>query len=156
MMEVDIPGFRHLQIKHLVLDYNGTLAIDGRLIAGVGERITALAEHLNVYVVTADTFGDASRQLAELPLTVTILPAGDQALAKHDFAAQLGADSVVAIGNGRNDRDMLQAAAIGIALIQTEGGAAQAVLNADIVATSILDALDLLRYPKRLMATLRS
>ena len=63
---------------------------------------------------------------------------------------------VVAIGNGRNDRMMLAAAAIGIALVQAEGAAGQAVLCADVVATGILDALGLLEHPQRLVATLRS
>ena len=53
MMEFDIPGFRRLQIRHLVLDYNGTIAVDGILLEGVGERIRALAEHLAIHVITA-------------------------------------------------------------------------------------------------------
>ena len=156
MMEFDIPGFRRLEIRHLVLDYNGTIAIDGILLEGVGERIRELAEHLTVHVITADTFGNAARQVAGLPLEVKILASDDHAREKRDFVVELGADNVVAIGNGRNDREMLEASAIGVALIQIEGGAAQAVMSADIVSTSILDALDLLRYPKRLTATLRS
>ena len=85
-----------------------------------------------------------------------ILASDDHAREKRDFIAELGADNVVAIGNGRNDREMLESAAVGVALIQREGGATQAVLSADIVSTSIHDALDLLRFPKRLTATLRS
>ena len=60
------------------------------------------------------------------------------------------------IGNGRNDRLMLDAAGLGIAVIQREGGAAAAILGADIVATSITDALGLLLNTSRLTATLRS
>jgi soluble P-type ATPase len=63
---------------------------------------------------------------------------------------------VVAIGNGRNDRRMLEAAALGIALIQREGAAVAALTSADVAATGILDALELLQMPKRLVATLRS
>jgi hypothetical protein len=29
-MELAIPGFGTLRLEHLVLDYNGTLALDGR------------------------------------------------------------------------------------------------------------------------------
>jgi hypothetical protein len=29
MIEIDIPGYKKLQLKNLVLDYNGTLACDG-------------------------------------------------------------------------------------------------------------------------------
>jgi soluble P-type ATPase len=62
---------------------------------------------------------------------------------------------VVAIGNGRNDRKMLEAA-LGIALVQVEGGAVATLVSADVLALNILDALDLLRNPKRLVATLRA
>jgi len=31
MIEIAIPGYRNLQFKHLVLDYNGTLAVDAEL-----------------------------------------------------------------------------------------------------------------------------
>ena len=55
-----------------------------------------------------------------------------------------------------NDRKILSAAAVGIALIQREGGAAETLASADVVSTSILDALEFLRNPKRLVATLRS
>jgi len=37
MLDVDIPGFARLQLKHLVLDFNGTLAVDGILPSGVKE-----------------------------------------------------------------------------------------------------------------------
>jgi soluble P-type ATPase len=51
---------------------------------------------------------------------------------------------------------MLEAAALGIAVVQREGAAVATVGNADIVCTSILDALALLRHTRRLVATLRS
>ena len=38
-------------------------------------------------------------------------------------SSKSNADNVVAVGNGRNDRKMLEAAAIGIALFQREGSA---------------------------------
>ncbi|MCX7016272.1 MAG: ATPase P [Candidatus Sumerlaeota bacterium] len=156
MIEINIPGFRHLQLAHLVSDYNGTLAVDGKLLPGVGEALSALAKDIQIHVITADTFGLAARQLAGLPVHLTITPAESQAEAKLEFVSRLGADAVVGIGNGRNDRKMLNAVAIGIGLIQKEGGAAEALAGADVVSSNILDALDLLRNPKRLIATLRS
>lgn len=156
MIEIDIPGFRKLKLAHLVCDYNGTLAVDGRLLPGVAERLSQLASSVTVHVVTADTFGLARSQLADAPVSLTILPVESQAEAKRDFVVRLGADAVAAIGNGRNDRKMLEAASLGVALIQVEGGAVETLAAADVVATSVLDALDLLLHPKRLIATLRS
>lgn len=156
MIEIDIPGFRRLRLAHVVSDYNGTLAADGVLLPGVKDALTALAGDIRIHVITADTFGLAAGQLAGLPVELTITPVESQADAKLEFVARLDADTVFAIGNGRNDRKMLKAAAIGVALIQKEGAAAETLASADVVSSSVVDTLDLLRKPKRLIATLRS
>ena len=43
----------------LVLDFTGTLSLDGILIPGVAERLEALASSVLISVLTADTFGTA-------------------------------------------------------------------------------------------------
>jgi soluble P-type ATPase len=156
VISIDIPGFRELRLEHLVVDYNGTLAEDGVLLPGVAESMAALSGAIRIHVVTADTFGIAAEQLAGLPVELVVVAAADQANRKLAFVTGLDAGSVVAIGNGRNDRKMLEAAALGVALVQREGGAVESLRGADIVANGILDALALLRNPKRLVATLRS
>ena len=156
MIEIEIPGRRRLCLEHLVCDYNGTLALDGDLLPGVCESLDALAARVQVHVITADTFGLAKVRLAGSPVSVTIIPAESQDQAKLDFVTKLGKEQVMAIGNGRNDCKMLAAAAVGVALIQREGACAAAVMSADLVCTHILDALELLLQPKRLIATLRT
>jgi soluble P-type ATPase len=155
VISIQIPGFGELELAHLVLDYNGTLALDGRLLPGVAGALFDLAPSLRIHVVTADTFGFAKAELAGLPVELLIIAAEGQVEAKLRYVSELGANTVVAIGNGRNDRKMLRAAALGIALIQREGGAADALACADPISMSILDALDLLRNPARVFATLR-
>jgi soluble P-type ATPase len=156
MLEITIPNHPDLRLQHLVLDYNGTLAIDGQLIEGVPARLAALADLLRLHIITADTFGTVRAALGDLPCELAILPTDrPQDAAKRDYVAQLGAESVVAIGNGRNDRLMLQAAALGVAVVQAEGAALDALLAAAVVAPDILSALDLLTHPLRLAATLR-
>lgn len=39
MIEIEIPGGETLRLEHLVLDFSGTLARDGRLLPGVRERL---------------------------------------------------------------------------------------------------------------------
>jgi len=155
MIEIDIPGFGPLKLENLVLDYNGTLAVDGVLIGGVGERLSVLSKKLTVYVITADTFGNAREGLKGIPCELVILPAGSQDVAKTDFVTKLDPVTVVAIGNGRNDHLMLGKAALGIAVILGEGAAIETLEAADVATTSITAALDLLISPKRLIATLR-
>jgi soluble P-type ATPase len=156
MITVEIPDFCRLQLQHLVLDYNGTLARDGKLLAPVPRLLRALARLVRIHIVTADTFGMAVRELEGLPVELKILPVKSQAAAKSSLITKLGADAVVAIGNGRNDRKMLKAAALGIVVVQGEGAAAQTVAAADVVVTNIKTALELLLNAKRLKATLRS
>ncbi len=156
MIQIPIPNFGDLELHHLVLDYNGTLALDGKLLPGAREVLIALAADLTIHILTADTFGLAATQLAGLPIELTILSPDSQTDAKLAFIENLGAKNVVAIGNGRNDRKMLKAAALGIVVIQKEGAAIEALTSAHIAATSVWDASELLRHPKRLVATLRS
>ena len=105
--------------------------------------------------MTADTHGTAARALAGWPCTLDVLAAPGQAEAKRRFVESLGAERVVAIGNGRNDRLMLEAARLGVAVVQAEGAAAETLLAGDLVVPTITDALDLLARPLRLLASLR-
>jgi len=155
VIEVDVPGFGALTIAHLVLDFNGTLACDGGLLPGVSERLAALAPKLSIHVLTADTHGTAASALAALPCALEIIGRTDQAEAKRRFIAALGADRVVAIGNGRNDRLMLAEARLGIAVVQSEGASGETLAAADLIVPTIVDALDLLIRPMRLVASLR-
>ncbi len=155
MISISIPGFGDLRLVDLVCDYNGTLAHDGRLLPGVGEALAAVAADLRIHVVTADTHGGAARELHGLPVALQVIAPADQAAAKRAYVERLGAGGVVALGNGRNDREMLAAAAVGIAVLQGEGAAPEALASADVVAPSAVHALELLRHPKRLVATLR-
>lgn len=156
MLELPIPGFKNLHLQHLVLDYNGTLACDGRPLKGVRERVEALAADLTIHILTADTFGTVQDRVAAWPCRVEVIPGEREAEAKVKYIQGLGAEQTVAVGNGRNDRLMLKDAVLGIAVVQTEGTAQEALLAANLVAPGILEALDLLLHPQRLKATLRS
>ncbi|HQS01786.1 MAG: ATPase P [Halothiobacillus sp. 24-54-40] len=156
MLAINIPGGSAYQFTQLVLDYNGTLAEDGALIHGVAERLTALASQMIVQVITADTFGSAASALNGIPVRLKILGSGAHDVAKAAFVHELGAEQVVAIGNGRNDALMLRTAALGVAVMQAEGTAQITLAAADVVVKSINDALDLLLQPQRLIATLRN
>ncbi|WP_273119938.1 HAD family hydrolase [Ferrovum myxofaciens] len=155
MLEISIPAAERMCLEHLVLDYNGTLAVDGALLPGVSEALRQLAGQLTIHVITADTFGHAREALATLPCTLTILHAEGQNAAKLAYLRNLGADRCAAIGNGRNDRSMIGYAALGIAVIQKEGAAVETMLAAKVVAPDINSALELLLNPQRLVATLR-
>jgi P-type E1-E2 ATPase len=156
MLSIDIPGRGTLALERLVLDVNGTIAEDGHLIPGVRERISRLARSLEVVMVTADTYGRQSAIDGELGMEAVRLGHGQpEAPQKAELVRKLGAAGVVAIGNGANDAQMLKEAALSIAVLGPEGTSLEALQNADLVARSIIDALELLLHPRRLVATLR-
>ncbi len=155
MISIDIPGFRRLDIEHLVLDVNGTIATGGVLVPGVAEALEALGGVANVVAVTADTHGTAPRLREALGIEVHIIEAGNESQSKLEFVRELGADKVAAVGNGANDALMLSEAALGIAVVGGEGASVAAMQAADIVTFSVLDALALLAQPARIVATLR-
>ncbi len=155
MFALDIPGFGAVQLQHLVTDFTGTLSVDGRLFPDTDWRLNRVAEFLDVHVLTADTFGRARDELASINCLVRILEGDGHNQQKEAYVRELGADGVIALGNGKNDRKMLLIVRIGVAVCLQEGCAADAMLAADIMVTSTVDALDLLLNPKRLKATLR-
>ena len=156
MLEIVVPGGMTLRIKHLILDYNGTLAKDGELLPGVEDRLQELGRHLKVHVITADTHGSVSTQLHHLSCDIKIIGAENQDLLKQEYLQNVGSENAVAVGNGRNDVLMLQDALLGICLVQAEGASGAAIRVADIICTDILDVLDLFLKPSRLKATLRN
>ena len=156
MLSVTIPGWKTLHLSHLVLDYNGTIAFDWRVIEGVKARLNTLAASLTIHILTADTFGSVREALTGIPCQLVVIPVDHQAQAKRACIVELDPETCVCIGNGRNDRLMLKEAALGIALVQAEGAAVEALLAANVMSSSILDALDLLSHPLRLTAILRS
>lgn len=156
MLTYDIAGRGVLHLSTLVLDLNGTVALDGKIISGVADRVKALQERgLSGYLLTADTRGRGAETAEALDLSLHRLHSGSERAQKRAFVEHLGADRVVAVGNGANDAEMLQAAAVGIAVLGTEGTATPALLAADVVVQDICTALDLLLKPQRLIATLR-
>jgi soluble P-type ATPase len=155
MLRISVPGGRDLALQHLVLDYNGTLALDGEPLPGVVQRIEELADSLEIHILTADTHGTVRAKFEGLPVKVQVVAEGDQDKAKLEFVESLGAESVAATGNGLIDALMLRRAALGVAVIGKEGASPETVSSADVVVTDIHDALDLLLRPLRLTATLR-
>jgi len=129
MIEVAVPGRGTYLLEHIVFDVNGTLALDGSLLPGVKEALTALRQRVNVYMLTADTHG---RQ-AEIDRTL-------------GFKAER-------IGTPAEKAAFVRQ--LGVAILGPEGLAVEALLAADILVPDILTALELFLHPRRIVATLR-
>ena len=155
MISIDIPGNGRVDIGHVLLDFNGTIAVDGQLAGGVADRIARIAAHAHGVVLTADTYGKVREACEPLGVEVQAFPRAGAAAFKEDFARSLGA-GVACLGNGRNDMGMFDQAALSIAVVDAEGACASLLAHADVVARSAAEGLDLLLHPDRLRATLRT
>ncbi len=155
MITLEIPGRGSFSLQYLVTDVNGTLAVDGYLLDGVAEALARLRPHLEILMLTADTHGRQKYLDEILGMKARRLLPGGEAEQKAAVVRELGAEHVVALGQGANDALMLKEAAIGICLISPEGTALETLLSADVAAPDILSALGMLENPMRLKATLR-
>ena len=155
MLTIKIPGREELNLSHLILDYNGTIAEDGEIIESIRPRLTELAKSLKIYVITADTHGTAAKKCEGLPLQVLTFPTTEVGLIKAEEATKL-TGGVITIGNGFNDIPMSDAADLSICVMGNEGCCGALLAHCDIVVKSIEDALDLLIRTDRLRATLRT
>lgn len=154
-MNYRIPGFGVLDIEDVVMDFNGTIAVDGHLLEGIADRIGRLSELARVHVLTSDTQQTAARELAGLPLTLDIYDTENAGAEKRRYVEAIGASRCACIGNGRNDVSMFQAAALSICVLETEGACTHALTCADLVVRAGIDALDMLLVDKRLASGLR-
>jgi P-type E1-E2 ATPase len=155
VIEFIIPGRGAYKLEHLVMDVNGTLAIDGQLMDGVAGKIASLRNGLTIHLLTADTHGNQAVIDQQLGLTAVRIAPGGESLQKAEYVRRLGSDKVIAIGQGANDAEMLETARLGICVMSVEGVAKETLLAADLIAPTILSALELFEKPLRIVASLR-
>lgn len=155
-MIFEIPGQNDLDITCVVMDFNGTIAVDGKLKKTVKPLIIRLAERFRVCVITSDTQGTAAEELCGMPVTLLIYNTVNAGECKRKIVEELGSNRCACIGNGNNDRFMFQAAALSIAVLESERLYAPLLADADMLFRSGEDALELLLNPKRLISGLRT
>lgn len=155
MIQIDIPGYGLLTIENLIMDFNGTLALDGHLIQGVAERLERLANDLDLSILTADTFGLVEKSCSGLPMRIQKLQKGQEAEQKGMILNKMGCNVTAAMGNGANDLKMLEMACLSIMVLGQEGASMRSLTSADICVPDPCSGLDLLLFPKRIVATLR-
>lgn len=157
MITINIPGYKEVEVRNVVFDYNGTIAEDGTIPNEVREKIKELSKKgVNIFIVTADTYGTVAKECMGLPVKVEIFDKENASEDKKNIVKNLGEENTVTIGNGRNDAEMFKSSVVSIAVIGREGCFSKTLLEADIVVSSIVDAIDLLIKKDRMKATLRT
>ena len=109
MIRIEIPGREALEIAHVVLDYNGTIAVDGALLPPVRQRLEQLKEVVEIHVLPADTYGTVQEQCRMPSVAVHTFPRAGAAACKAEIVSALEG-GVACFGNGFNDIPMFEAA----------------------------------------------
>jgi len=155
MIRIEIPGFKTVEIDNLIMDFNGTIALDGNLLDGIGTRLEELSHLVHIHIVTADTFGLVERSCAGLPVRIMRIPPSGEADRKRIVLERMGCEHTAAMGNGANDVKMLEKACLSITVLGKEGTCTAALKAANICVPDACTGLDLFLFPKRITATLR-
>jgi soluble P-type ATPase len=154
MKTVTIPGWGTIEIRHIVLDLNGTLTESGTFLPGVLDELVSLNEQgFSIHILSGDTRGNLKALLS--PFRGLHCRITKTAQAKRSFVESLGPEHVVCIGNGNIDIEMFKIAGLSICPVQGEGASTKALGHADIVVPHIRHAIDLIRDEDKLVATLR-
>ncbi|MCR5482208.1 MAG: HAD family hydrolase [Clostridia bacterium] len=156
MIKIEIPGRDEpLELRYLVLDYNGTIACDGKLLEDAAQAIEKLKDNLEIYILTADTYGNVRKECEKTGAKIETFAHAGAGVCKEETVKRLG-KGVCAFGNGFNDIAMFDAADFSVCIIGEEGAYSGAISHADIVVTSAKDAFNLLLKPDRIRAGLRN
>ena len=155
MIVFEIPGKKTYRITNILMDLNGTLAVDGIIPEEVYGRLKRLSEKVNIIILTAGTHGKVD-EIKTRGLKVTLIEKGKEAERKRDYLEKLGKETCAAIGNGANDYLMMKRSALSIGVIYHEGACKKTMDICDVIVNSPEDALDLFLFPKRMVATLRN
>ncbi len=155
MIIIQRPGQSPLEIEYLLIDHEGTLAVDGRVHPKAKDKINLLSKRISVYILAKGEQEKVEERLRNVKAVVIFLTKGEVSKEKLGLLRRLGPERTVAIGNGMDDVPMLEEAGFSICVIGREGASGETLKRADMVVTDILDALDFLLKPLRQKATLR-
>jgi soluble P-type ATPase len=155
MITIHRPGRQPLNIEYILIDFEGTLASDGRVHPKAKDKINLLSKRTKLYIFANGEKTAVEERLRKVNAEIIYLADSEASRKKLDLLLQLGPASTVAIGNGADDAAMIGEAGLGICVLGKEAAAAETLGKADLVVTNILDALDFLLKPLRQEATLR-
>lgn len=156
MIVYEIPGRENIEIENIVFDYNGTIAVDGKLIGRVEEAINDLSSRLNIFILTADTYGTVREECKGIDAEILTFPKENAGESKRDIVEKLGPSKTITIGNGYNDIPMFKESILSIGVMEGEGIASHLIKHADIVVGSIIEGIRIVSSKNMVKATLRN
>jgi len=143
-----------LDIHFVLIDFEGTLAMDGRVHPKAKDKVNLLSKRATVTILTKSNREKVEKTLRKMKAEILYVAEGDSSQQKLNVLQRLGPHQTAVIGNGLDDGQIMEQAGLGMCVIGKEGSSAEAMAKADLVVTHVLDALDFLLKPLRQRATL--
>jgi len=154
MISIQRPGMENLDIHFVLIDFEGTLAMDGRVHPKAKDKVNLLSKRATLYILTKSNREKVEETLRKMKVEILYVTEGDSSQQKLKVLQRLGPHQTAVIGNGLDDVRIMEQAGLGMCVIGKEGSSAEALAKADLVVTHVLDALDFLLKPMRQRATL--
>lgn len=152
-MKYNPIGVGEIELINIILDLNGTIAVNGIIVDGVKDRLNKLKElGYKIYLFTGDQRGNASKLADELGIEIQKASTSEE---KESLTRKIDAQKSVAIGNARIDIGTFKPCRLRIGTLQAEGIHTEILSYIDILVPSINNALDLLINPDIFNATMR-
>ncbi len=152
-MKYNPVGVGEIELTTIILDLNGTIALNGQIVDGVEDRVKKLKElGYEIHLFTGDQRGNAALQAARLGIEVQVATTSDE---KEKLTVKLDTEKTVAIGNARIDIGTFKPCKLRIGTLQSEGIHVGILEHIDVLVPSIIDALDLLINESSFNATMR-
>jgi soluble P-type ATPase len=154
MISIQRPGMESLDIYFVLIDFEGTLAMDGRVHPKAKDKVNLLSKRATITILTKSNREKVVETLRKMKAEILYVTEGDSSQQKLNVLQRLGPHQTAVIGNGLDDVRIMEQAGLGLCVIGKEGSSAEAMVKADLVVTNVLDALDFLLKPMRQRAAL--
>ncbi len=154
MISIQRPGQEPIEIDHILIDFEGTLASDGRVHPKAKDKINLLSKRTKIYILIKGEQEKVKETLRRVKAELFFAKEDDSSLQKLDLLLNLGPPRTAVIGNGIDDFRMMEEAGLSMVVIGKEGTSGKLIQRADLIFTNIIDALDFLLKPLRQKATL--
>ena len=154
MISIQRPGMESLDIHFVLIDFEGTLAMDGRVHPKAKDKVNLLSKRATITILTKSNREKVEETLKKMKVEILYVTEEDSSQQKLNVLQRLGPHQTAVIGNGLDDVRIMEQAGLGLCVIGKEGSSAEAMVKADLVVTNVLDALDFLLKPLRQRATL--
>src|SRR5512136_2415161 len=154
MISIQRPGMESLDIHFVLIDFEGTLAMDGRVHPKAKDKVNLLSKRATITILTKSNREKVEETLKKMKVEILYVTEEDSSQQKLNVLQRLGPHQTAVIGNGLDDVRIMEQAGLGLCVIGKEGSSAEAMVKADLVVTNVLDALDFLLKPMRQRVTL--